>query len=60
MELLLNVFNPLRLLVMSAGVTYGIMFGSIPGLSSSVAVAIIIPLTFGLEPLLAINLMIAV
>lgn len=60
MELLLNVFNPLTLLVMSAGVTYGIIFGSIPGLSSSVAVAIIIPLTFGLEPLLAINLMIAV
>ena len=47
-------------MIMSLGVFYGIVFGAIPGLTSSVAVALIIPLTFGMAPALAINLLIAV
>lgn len=60
MEVFLSVLNPLTILVMSIGVAYGIIFGSIPGLSSSVAVALVIPLTYSFEPLLAISLMVSV
>ncbi len=59
-DILLSVINPLTILVMAAGVAYGIIFGAIPGLSSSVAVALIIPLTYGFDSLLAISLMVAV
>lgn len=57
---MLTVLSIPSLLIMSLGVFYGIVFGAIPGLSSSVAVALIIPLTFGMAPPLAINLLIAV
>lgn len=57
---MLSVLSIPSLLIMSLGVFYGIVFGAIPGLSSSVAVALIIPLTFGMAPPLAINLLIAV
>lgn len=57
---MLTVFSIYNILLMSVGVFYGLVFGSIPGLSSSVAVALIIPLTFGLESATAINLLIAV
>jgi putative tricarboxylic transport membrane protein len=57
---MLTVFSIANILLMSAGVFYGLVFGAIPGLSSSVAVALIIPLTFGLESASAINLLIAV
>lgn len=57
---MLTVFSITNILLMSAGVFYGLVFGAIPGLSSSVAVALIIPLTFGLESSSAINLLIAV
>lgn len=57
---MLSVLSIPSLLIMSLGVFYGIVFGAIPGLTSSVAVALIIPLTFGMAPALAINLLIAV
>ena len=59
-DLFLSVLNPLTILVMSLGVTYGIIFGAIPGLSSSVAVALIIPLTYTFDSLMAISLMVSV
>jgi putative tricarboxylic transport membrane protein len=57
---MLQVLNPMNILLMAVGVFYGIIFGSIPGLSSSVAVALIIPLTFGMQTAGALNLLIAV
>jgi len=54
------IFTWQSILVLSVGVFYGIIFGAIPGLSSSVAVALIIPLTFGMKASMAINLLIAV
>ncbi|QTQ12617.1 tripartite tricarboxylate transporter permease [Treponema parvum] len=49
-----------NIVCMSFAVFYGIIFGAIPGLTSSVAVALLIPLTFGMDPTLAINVLIAV
>ncbi|MCF7943402.1 MAG: tripartite tricarboxylate transporter permease [Spirochaetia bacterium] len=59
-DIVLSVVNPLTILVMSAGVSYGIIFGAIPGLSSSVAVALIIPLTYSMDSLLALSLLVSV
>lgn len=40
------------------GVALGIIFGAIPGLTATMAVALCLPLTFGMEPLLSICLMV--
>ncbi len=54
------VCRPLSLLLMVAGVAIGIVFGSIPGLSASMAVALMLPLTFSMESSLGMNVLVAV
>lgn len=49
---LINVASPVSLAFMVAGVAIGIIFGSIPGLSASMAVALMLPLTFSMGPTL--------
>ncbi|WP_018431373.1 tripartite tricarboxylate transporter permease [Hoeflea sp. 108] len=39
------------------GVVVGIIFGVIPGLSAATAIALFLPITFGMEPVVAIALM---
>lgn len=58
-EGLLSVLNPTTFLVMFLGTVVGIIFGSIPGLTSTMAVALCLPLTFGMTPLNGISLLIA-
>lgn len=41
-QALLSVCQPMSLLLMIAGVAIGIVFGSIPGLSASMAVALML------------------
>ena len=45
-----NVFNPACLGLIWFGTMLGIVFGSIPGLSATMAVVLFLPLTFGMEP----------
>lgn len=54
------VLTPTSLILMAAGVAVGIVFGSIPGLSASMAVALFLPLTFGMTPSMGLNLLVAV
>lgn len=54
------LFTPLNLLLISAGVLVGIIVGIIPGLSASMAVALLIPFTYGLEPINGMAMLIAV
>lgn len=56
----LSVCQPVSLLLMVAGVAIGIIFGSIPGLSAAMAVALMLPITFTLTPSLGMNLLVAV
>ena len=46
--------SPVNLLLILGAVVVGIVFGALPGLSSSVAVAMFLPLTFGMDLALAI------
>lgn len=43
-----------------AGVVIGIIFGAIPGISAIMAIAIILPLTFYMDPVVGISMLLAV
>ncbi|MBE5999659.1 MAG: tripartite tricarboxylate transporter permease [Eubacteriales bacterium] len=57
---MVTVCQPVSLLFMIAGVAIGIVFGSIPGLSAAMAVALMLPLTFSMEAGLGMNTLVAV
>ena len=48
--------DPTAILVLLLGTGMGIIFGALPGLGSIVALAVVLPFTFGMEPLLAMFL----
>ncbi len=56
----LAVCHPASLMFMFAGVIIGIIFGAIPGLSASMAVALMLPLTFSMSAVLGMNVLVAV
>ena len=47
-------FQPLSLLMMLLGVAWGILGGALPGISGSIAMALLLPLTFGMNPAVAL------
>ena len=47
---LANVFSATDLLVMVAGVAGGILVGALPGLTGTMAIALLVPFTYGLRP----------
>ena len=49
-----QVFDPTLLAVIAAAALYGTLFGSIPGLSATMAVALVVPMTYFLSPLAAL------
>lgn len=55
-----NLFDPLHLLCMVLGIIYGIIMGAIPGLTATMAVALLIPVTYGIGKTAAIITLIAV
>ncbi|MDO5350027.1 MAG: tripartite tricarboxylate transporter permease [Lachnospiraceae bacterium] len=58
-EGLLSVLNPGCFAVMLLGTVIGIIFGSIPGLTSTMGVALCLPLTFSMTPLNGIAMLVA-
>lgn len=54
----LLVFQPTCLLLILAGVLVGIIFGSIPGLSATMAVVLFLPMSFGMPPMDGISLLV--
>jgi len=57
LEYLLAALTPLNLVFALLGVVAGTIIGSIPGLTATMAVAVLVPLTFTLEPSSALILM---
>ena len=45
-----NALSPMNIVIMIASVTMGIVIGCMPGLSAAMGVALLLPLTFGMEP----------
>lgn len=57
MQALFEALSPLNVLLALAGVIVGTIVGSLPGLTATMAVAVLVPLTFSLEPAPALILM---
>ncbi|MYZ50148.1 C4-dicarboxylate ABC transporter permease [Rhizobiales bacterium L72] len=53
------IVAPESLLLIFVSVVLGVVVGALPGLSSSMAVALLLPFTIGLNPVLAISMMAA-
>jgi len=53
------IVNPIMLLVILGGVLWGIMFGATPGLSTTMSLALLVPLTFGYDANISIAFLIA-
>src|SRR5215469_12487686 len=51
-----NLFQARELLFLALGVMLGLFFGAIPGLGGATALALLTPLTYGLEPFTALAL----
>jgi putative tricarboxylic transport membrane protein len=45
-----NVFTPYHLMLLLGGTTAGLILGALPGLSPTMAVALVIPFTFHMQP----------
>lgn len=63
MELLnafINIFSPLPLLFITSGVVLGIVVGAIPGLGGAMLIALLLPVTFYMDSLLALMLLISI
>jgi putative tricarboxylic transport membrane protein len=54
---LLAVFTPVTILLIFFGVVLGIIFGAIPGMSATMAVALCLPISFGFSPVEGISLL---
>lgn len=53
-----EIANLQCILLIAAGVLLGIIFGSIPGLSATMAIALCLPMTYGLEPISGMALLV--
>ncbi len=53
-----SILNFQIILVIVIGVAVGIVFGAIPGLTANMAVALCLPLTFGMSPVQGISLLV--
>jgi len=49
-EFLIEALTPLNLLLAVAGIVAGTIIGALPGLTATMAVAVLVPLTFGMDP----------
>lgn len=56
---ILTVGTPTYLLYILAGVTVGIIFGAVPGLTAVMAITLFLPVTYGMEAALGISLLAA-
>ena len=54
------VFSPGVLLIICVGITAGIVIGSLPGLTATMGVALLVPLTFGRPPLESLSMLIGI
>jgi putative tricarboxylic transport membrane protein len=46
-----------NILAMVSGTLIGILIGALPGISTTIGLAVLIPLTFGIDPLIALGMM---
>jgi len=64
MEALLHafyiIFQPVNILMMAAGMFIGIVFGCVPGLTATLAIALLLPFTFGFSTIPSLILLLSI
>ncbi|QEN08271.1 C4-dicarboxylate ABC transporter permease [Oceanispirochaeta crateris] len=55
-----NLLDPFTIMMVFGGVLMGISFGAMPGLTSTMGVALLMPLTFSMEPQIGISLLVGI
>ena len=53
---LMSLMQPQELLFLALGMALGLFFGAIPGLGGATALALLLPLTYGMQPITALAL----
>jgi len=56
----LQVFTPSCLWAMFVGVVGGTIIGALPGLTAAMGVALLVPVTFGMNPIVGLNMLIGI
>lgn len=56
-DILLNILRPEMLLLVFLGTLFGVIMGAIPGLTGSIGIALLIPLTYNMQPDAALLMM---
>ena len=51
------VFSPTTIIFIIVGVVLGIIFGAIPGLTATMAIALGLPITYGMDPVNGMSLL---
>ncbi len=54
---LTSLANPYVLFIIFIGTVFGVVIGSLPGLTSTMGVALVVPVTFGMSPVLGLALL---
>ena len=60
LEVLSNLFTYSNILSVVFGVVIGLLIGMLPGLTANLGVALLLPVTYGLEPTSALLLLVSV
>ena len=55
-----NIFEPATFLMIVIGLSLGMVFGALPGLTATMGVAILLPITFGMDPLQGLLVLIGI
>ena len=59
-DALINMLNPQMLLLLTAGTVWGVIFGAVPGLTTSLALVVLLPVTYSMAPISAIAMLVAI
>jgi putative tricarboxylic transport membrane protein len=55
-----DVFSPISFLLLTGGIIIGTIFGAIPGLTATMGVALFVPITFSLDPVTGLLLLLGI
>lgn len=55
-----QAFSPVAMLYIAAGIIWGIIGGATPGISASIAMALALPFTFGMDPMYSLPMLSAI
>jgi putative tricarboxylic transport membrane protein len=56
----ITVLSPSMLLIIAVGVFGGIIMGALPGLTATMGVALLVPLTFGMNPIAGLSMLMGI